>query len=479
MPTRLRSRWRVLTRPLILALALALTLMSCRIVQEVVSDGPPVPPPATSFPLPPPITAAPETAADPTFSPLQFCTDVSDDGVPSGCAIQFPARTPLVYAYWTYSGLQDGLAWGRVWEQDGVTYIDASDSTWEDGEAGWIAYSIGDEDLLAGHYQLSLFLAGTLVQRGAFDVAASQAAPVAYDLGPAFGEITFSAGVSQDWLPIDPAAVFPPDTPEVYATFVYLNLTPEQVWSREWLLDGEVQARRDLVWDEDPPGSGRTYASFSAEEGQVLDPGVYTLNLYLGDQIARSAQFTVAAAAPPPAPPTREQPLTLEELVDPDLLPAYELLANSNHPLLTRLADMVMWAGIPIQFDDSLESNVSAAYRYDGSQCAITERGQRQPGRVVVSRQTWQEESWEELASDLAHELTHAYQFLEATYACETCSVEKEYEAWMVTIYALEEFGRWDIVNDRYSALVDSSGVIKRDTLWQVLKESYAECPEY
>ncbi|MEN6300829.1 MAG: hypothetical protein ABFD51_13125, partial [Anaerolineaceae bacterium] len=76
-------------------------------------------------------------------------------------------------------------------------------------------------------------------------------------------------------------------------------------------------------------------------------------------------------------------------------------------------------------------------------------------------------------------ELTHAYQHLQTGYRCDDCSIQKEYEAWFVTIYALEEMGAWDILEGDYGALVDSEGNIDGDLLWDVIKETYSECPEY
>ena len=83
------------------------------------------------------------------------------------------------------------------------------------------------------------------------------------------------------------------------------------------------------------------------------------------------------------------------------------------------------------------------------------------------------------MAASIAHELTHAHQHLSLRGRCEGCSIEKEYEAFFVTIHALCEMGRLDIAQDNYPGIVDDQCTINGNALWDWLREVYTDCPDY
>ncbi len=414
-----------------------------------------------------------QQTTSPQFSEITFCEDVSDEGDCLNPTNEFASGTNTVWAFFTYEGMQDGMSWGRLWTLDEEPYVDATGEIWEEGESGWLAYSISDDVPLSGGFTFSLIINDEVVQEASFSVLE----PQTQDFGSAaaFGAIQFSTAMDEgNNIPINISTQFTQGITEVYASFVYLNMVTGQTWSREWLLNGEELVQKDVTWDE-AEGDGLTYASYVEDDG--LDPGLYTFNLYLEDQLARSANFEVVANATET--PPESTTYTIEELVDADAMKAWEMLANSNNELLWRLADLVTSFQIEIRMSDDLSDGTLAAYSYSLSSCDITESGQREPGMVKVNRQAWNEQSWEEVAASIAHELTHAYQHLETGYRCDDCSIQKEYEAFFVTIYALEELGAWDIIERDYPGVVSSEGNIYGDTLWEVIKESYSECPEY
>ncbi len=446
-------------------LCVSFLLYSCRFASNLINR--------TISDQPTPSREEIQQPANPQFSEITFCEDVTDDGDCLNTNEEFPSGTNTVWAYFTYEGMQNGMSWGRLWTLDGETYVDATDETWEDGESGWLAFSISDDVPLSGNFTFSLIIDNEVVQEASFSIAESQN----QDLGgaAAFGAIQFSTGMDVDNnIPVDVSMQFTEGITEVYASFVYLNMVTGQNWSREWLLNGEQLVRKDITWDE-AQGDGLTYAYYYEDNG--IDPGVYTLNLYVDNQLARSANFEVVANATET--PSASTSYTVEELVDPDLMKAWEMLANSNNELLWRLADLVTSFQIEIRMSDDLSDGTLAAYSYSLDSCDITQSGQRQPGMVRVNRQAWNEQSWEEVAASVAHELTHAYQHLQTGYRCDNCSIQKEYEAFFVTIYALEELNAWDIIERDYPGLTSSDGDIYSDSLWNVLKESYSECPEY
>lgn len=452
-------------RLLIFIIWSSIFLFSCKfatnLVNKVNSEQPPASEEETLY----------QSSTSSQFSEIIFCADVTDDGECINQTTEFPAGTNTVWAFFTYEGMKDGTSWGRLWMQNDEIYVDAMDETWEDGENGWLAFSISDDVPLSGDFTFSLLIEDQVVQEAYFSIADEKADSI--EDSAAFGAIQFSTGMDlNNNIPTNVSTQFTEGITEVYASFVYLNMVTGQNWSREWLLDGEQLVRKDIAWDESE-GNGLTYAFYHEEDG--IDAGIYTLNLYIDNQLARSANFEVVSNQTEPP----RTSYTVEELVDPELMKAWDMLNNSNNELLWRLADLVTSFQIEIRMSDDLSEGTAAAYSYSSSTCDITESGKRQPGMVKVNRQIWNEDTWEEVAASIAHELTHAYQHLHTGYRCDDCSIQKEYEAFFVTIYALEELGAWDIVEEDYGAVVDSQGNIDGDLLWQVIKETYTECPEY
>lgn len=473
-----------------LIIVLLFSLLSCKLVDQAFTPAtqstpeslipPPVAAmatatilPTTAIPVVPPPTIVPPLETPVVdisqyfISPITFCEEVSDDGYPKNPATEFPAGTSEVWAYFTYEGMADGISWGRLWELDGEVYLDAQGETWEDGPEGWVAYAIisSDSTPLSGEYSLTIDIEGVAVQQASFSVAKSTSS----DTGgfPAFGPVQFAHDVTESNTPIDPAVEFEDGIREVYAIFPFINMEQGQTWKRVWLQDGEVVAESsDLQWDETIDGV--TYSSLSSDEG--LSGGEYSLNLYIDDQLVRSANFFIIGTLP-----TAQPPATPEELIDADLRPAWDMLyyAVDEYNFLHDVAQFALDHRISIRMDESYSGSTMAVYRYDGDSC----QPGYSPGEVIVYRQTWNESSWQELAGILAHELTHAMQHYDGDYRCPGCSVYKEYHAFIAEYYTYMMLDRTDLIPD---AMYGDDGYFDSDILWDVIKEAYGdECPDY
>lgn len=450
------------------AATIIIILLGCKLVSQQISGDQP------SDPADPGPVAEPTGAAQ--FSAITFCQDVSDDGECIQAGTHFPSGSYSVWAYFTYENMQDGMAWGRRWTQDGEVTYEAMEEAWEDGESGWVAYSISDEENapLTGVYDLTLYLEGEAVQSGGFEI--DPPVETEADTQPAFGEILFGLGITEAKTTTNIADEFGSGPEIIYASFPYENIAPDQNWGREWLYNGEpLGERTHETWGT--PDSGITWLSVNATDGGALAEGEYTLNLYLGDQVARSASFTIAAAEPQAT--AVGEKLSVQELVDPDLMPAYEMLANSNMELLWRLAELVVDRQIEMRMVDTLDGAI-AAYSYKASTCEL-EPSQRQVGYLKVARDRYNQRTWEQVAASIAHELTHAFQHLSGRGRCEGCSIETEYEAFFVTISAMCEMGRMDLAQEEYGDLVYGNCSIDKDGLWATIKNSgsYSACPDY
>ena len=399
-------------------------------------------------------------AGEASFSPITLCEDVTDDGDCLNPATEFPSDTATVWAYFTYEGMQDGQAWGRLWEVDGETYVDGRDDVWEDGASGWAAYYISDHNGLNGDYHLTLFIGDEPVQETWFSVAPPAVETTA--AFSAFGPITFAEDVTDELAPVSVGSEFDDSITRVYALFPYMGMADSQSWRREWLQDGEVTAERDLEWDEG--NAGVTYTYLQDEEG--FEPGQYTLNLYIDGQLARSADFVIVGE--PDVEPIVRGPANPEDIIDPGLMRAWQMLHDAGPAILRDLADFVLKHHIEMRIDPDYGGN--AAYRYSCTDPPV-------PGGVVVSQKFWNEHSWEEVAMAIGHELTHAVQHMNGGRC--GCSIEKEYYAYITQFYVLQELDRMDLLEEKYRHVYDENGKFDGDKLWAVLKKTYTECPDY
>ncbi len=411
--------------------------------------------------------ALPESSGSPYFSEIVFCQDVTDDGIPVAPGDRFPAGTTEIWAYFTFENMQDGMTWGRLWEAEGEIWVDERGDSWEDGESGWVAYGISEDDPnmpMSGTYAFSLYIGDVLVQQDSFFVTAPQAQQV--NSFPAFGAIQFASGITDDLVPYGVATVFDEGTTEVYAVFPFVAMQDGQDFRREWIKDGEIYADRDVIWEEGE--SGVDYASLVEEDG--LDPGFYTLNLYIDGQIARSANFEVLGTQAVQPEQTYSGPADPEDIIDDYMMPAWENLFYSHREVLRELANWALDNHVQIYVDDDYDGD--AAYRYSCTEPPVV-------GEVIMSYAYWNDHGWEEVTAALAHELTHAVQHMTGNYRC-GCSIEKEYYAHVTEFYVLQEMGRMDILEESYGGIYDEyTGEFNGNNLWEALQKTYTDCPDY
>lgn len=281
----------------------------------------------------------------------------------------------------------------------------------------------------------------------------------------AFGEISFSEGVTEESVPIRPVVAFDPGTVKICAVFPFMNMEDGMPVEVEWLYNDEWFYSTEEEWDEGEEGI--THRSISWEDGRELDPGIYTLRLFINGQLARSADVEVLAPIEEETPKPARNP---EDLIDPDLMKAWEILAYSDNDLLQDLAGLVPDYGIELRLTDEIDSNGKYVYA----------SGKKEPGKVYISWDFWKRKTWEEVSGTIAHELTHAVQHLTSDEETFGCTIEREYEAYMAEFYVLMETGREDILMKSWSAIYNpKTGKIWKNELWKALQDVYETCPEY
>lgn len=402
---------------------------------------------------------------------MVFCEDVSSAGEPLYVSDSFPLSVAQVLLYIPYSGMQDGESWGMYWSVNGEEYADERDQIWERGPEGWISYDVTNDGVLReGTWKMDLYRGDEIVWSGSFTVG-DEGADVPDQISQknnadnaGFGRIRFAESVTPEQVPIGEGNSFPYGIKEIHAVFSYFGMGDTIPWTREWLLNGEEFIRTEDTWEEGEEGI--TSRSMGYEEDQPLDSGTYTLNLYIDGQLARSADFTVSAEQTPEPVETIER--TPDDLIDEDLLPAWQMLADSPTETVRDIAKQAVDNGVQIRLTD--DASAIALYRYT--------KGSTDPGTVYVKRSKFDQYSWVEVAGTVAHELTHAMQHAD-TGVDMHCSVENEYWAYIVELYVYLDNGRKDLIYDNWSGLFDDNWKFDANKLWVAVKKAYNTCPDY
>lgn len=98
-----------------------------------------------------------------SFSAFTFSSGVIDDAPVDDVDILAPGGDQ-VCAFWDYEGMQDGLVWDALWAVDGEQAEVASivGETWVGGSQGswWVCFLAGEAGLVAGVYDLAIWVEG-------------------------------------------------------------------------------------------------------------------------------------------------------------------------------------------------------------------------------------------------------------------------------------------------------------------------------
>ena len=398
-----------------------------------------------------------------SFSSVQFCLEITDDGECLEPADQFPAGTMRVWAIFTYQNMENGQPWGRIWENEGKVIVNATGESWEDGAEGWLAYVYSEEYALEGQYTLSLYIDDALVEQASFDVEAEP--PVEEISFPAFGPVDFSASQEVDTAALQSSSEFAYGILKLYGYFPFVNIPEGQSWSCEWLRDGNPLVKLDLVWDTS--ADGVTYCSFEDNGGEQLEPGIYTLNLYLDGQVARSAQTHVLnpdyqSGNIPPASP--------EDVISPELMKAWKMLDSANMEAVHYFAQLALKYHITAGIDENM-TWYGGVYHVDD--CTAEPR---LPGKISFSRKFFDKSPWETVAALLAHELVHASQHMEKGQC--GCYLYNEVQAYEAQIITYKAVGQEDLIYERWGQVFGDDGRFDQDLLWKWVDEQY-DCPAY
>ncbi len=109
---------------------------------------------------------------------------------------------------------------------------------------------------------------------------------------PASARLTLTdvaSGISPNLTPINASRTFPIGTPRLYFFIEFSGMANGVSWSRVLLLNGEAVRSESETWERGE--QGEAYYWFEAQGGWPA--GRYEIRLYLGNQLADSAEFEV------------------------------------------------------------------------------------------------------------------------------------------------------------------------------------------
>ncbi len=236
--------------------------------------------------------AQPESgpAAPPSFSRLIFAPGVNQAGMPTNVVTGMPAGTQRLYLFFDYNNMVDGMIYELRTTLDGLLSptFSLAPATWSGGRQGLWYIGSTAQAWPNGTYDFSLFIEGTRVASKQITIGG----PARPD--PTFSDILFGIIDSKNDL-IGAGNVLPVGN-TINAQFIYNNMTPNLHWRQRWYYEGLQVSESAGTWTEGT--NGKRSVSASGTAGQLLQPGRYRLELYLGDneQLVATSDFAMAGA---------------------------------------------------------------------------------------------------------------------------------------------------------------------------------------
>ncbi len=107
------------------------------------------------------------------------------------------------------------------------------------------------------------------------------------------GSLSFSKAVNENYEPIRPTRIFETGLYTIYATFTYDGMVDGLEWAWVWRRNDQAVGGGTQLWNYGPDGPGYVY--YNPEEG--FQPGEYTLEIWVNEQLMTEANLIVTAAA--------------------------------------------------------------------------------------------------------------------------------------------------------------------------------------
>jgi hypothetical protein len=238
--------------------------------------------------------AQPESkpSGNPTFSRLFFAPGVTQAGMPTTVVTGLPTGVSRLYLFFDYDNMVDGMIYELRVMLDGVPNptFSLSPATWSGGRQGMWYIGSTAQVWHNGTYEFRLLIEGVQVASKQITIGGEARAL------PTFSDILFGI-ISNNQL-VSTGTVLPLGS-TINAEFVYNNIPGNMPWRQRWYYEGLLVSESAGAWDL-PDTNGKRSVSATGSATQVLQPGRYRVELYVGDgqqeQLAATSDFIMAGA---------------------------------------------------------------------------------------------------------------------------------------------------------------------------------------
>jgi len=130
-----------------------------------------------------------------------------------------------------------------------------------------------------------------------------------------FSPVEFARRLNGVLQPVDPGVLFNQPITTIFGAFTYANMTVGAQWTSLWFRDGELITYESIEWNGASGGYGFADLVLPAEE---WEPGIYEVQIFVGDTWKTSGSFEVAGTPPTATPtPTLTETATPTETLQP------------------------------------------------------------------------------------------------------------------------------------------------------------------
>jgi hypothetical protein len=234
-------------------------------------------------------TATVGIAGAPTFKRLFFSPSVNEADMPTSVVRSLPAGSNSLYLFFDYENMTPETVYELRVTTDGIPNptFSLAPVRWSGGERGvWYLGSSG-QPWPNGVYEFTLFANGIAAPTARLVIGGAP------QTDPTFSDMVFALFDLQN-NPYGNGFVLPTGNIAT-ARFLFRNMENGLDWTSIWYRNGvEIpDARQTNTWNEGASGSATT--SIRSDAG--LPPGSYRLELYIGNGLAATSDFTIAGAA--------------------------------------------------------------------------------------------------------------------------------------------------------------------------------------
>jgi type VI secretion system secreted protein VgrG len=122
---------------------------------------------------------------------------------------------------------------------------------------------------------------------------------------PVFSSVIFAEQLDDNFQPIEPAAEFENPISGMYGVFSYDQMTVGAQWTALWIRNGELVYYETLPWNGGTGGYG--YTEWKPDSNQWV-PGIYEVQIFIGNQWVEGASGTFTVIGDPPTPTVTVSP---------------------------------------------------------------------------------------------------------------------------------------------------------------------------